>query len=149
MAALTGSASIEIDAPIDQVWAVCEDVASAPAWQKGLDDMVVFERDAGGRVVLAESVSDAKVRTVRSRVRFSYDEPRRVSWRQESGELKRLEGAWELEDLGVGRTRATYRLDGDPGRVLGMLLRGPVQNRVLQVLVAGRPEELKARVVPG
>lgn len=146
MAALTGSASIEIDAPIDQVWAVCEDVASSPAWQKGLDEMVVLDRDAGGRVVLAESVSDAKVRTIRSRVRFSYDEPRRVSWRQESGDLKRMDGAWELEDLGGDRTRATYRLDGDPGRVLGMLLRGPVQDRVLQALVGGRPEELRARV---
>ena len=146
MAALTGSASIELDAPIDRVWAVCEDVASAPTWQKGLDDMVVLERDGGGRVVRAESVSDAKVRTIRSRVRFSYDEPHRVSWRQESGELKRLDGAWELEDLGGGRTRATYRLEGDPGRALGMLLRGSVQDRVLQVLVAGRPEELRARV---
>jgi uncharacterized membrane protein len=146
VAALTGSASIEIDAPIEQVWAVCEDVASAPAWQQGLDHMLVFERDAGGRVVLAESVSDAKVRTIRSRVRFSYDEPRRVSWRQESGDLKRLDGAWELEDIGGDRTRATYRLEGDPGRVLGMLLRGPVQDRVLRVLVGGRPEELRARV---
>jgi hypothetical protein len=138
MASLAGSASIEIDAPTDRVWAVCEDVASAPSWQKGLDDMVVLERDAAGRVALAETVSDARVRTIRSRLRFAYDEPRRVSWR--------LDGAWELEDLGGGRTRATYRLDGDPGRVLGMLLRGPVQDRVLQVLVGGRPEELRARV---
>jgi carbon monoxide dehydrogenase subunit G len=149
MAALTGNASIEIAAPIDEVWAVCEDVASSPAWQKGLDDMVVLERDGDGRVLLAESVSDAKVRTIRSRVRFSYDEPRRVAWRQESGELKRLEGAWELEDLGAGRTRATYRLDGDPGRVLGMLLRGPTADRVLQVLVRGRPQELEARLSSG
>jgi uncharacterized membrane protein len=149
MAALTGSASIELDAPIERVWAVCQDVASAPEWQKGLDDVVVLERDGGGRVVLAESVSDAKVRTIRSRVRFSYDEPHRVSWRQESGELKRLEGAWELEALGAGRTRATYRLDGDPGRVLGMLLRGPAADRLLQVLVGGRPQELEARLGPG
>jgi len=146
MASLAGSASIEIDAPTDRVWAVCEDVASAPSWQKGLDDMVVLERDAAGRVALAETLSDARVRTIRSRLRFAYDEPRRVSWRQERGELRRLDGAWELEDLGGGRTRATYRLDGDPGRVLGMLLRGPVQDRVLQVLVGGRPEELRARV---
>jgi uncharacterized membrane protein len=149
MAALAGSASIEIDAPIDRVWAVCADVGSAPAWQKGLDDMVVLELDGSGRVLVAESVSDAKVRTIRSRVRFSYDPPRRVSWRQESGELKRLDGAWELEDLGAARTRATYRLDGDPGRVLGMLLRGPAADRVLQVLVGGRPEELKARLAAG
>jgi uncharacterized membrane protein len=146
MAALAGSASIEIDAPIDRVWAICEDVASSPAWQKGLDDMVVSERDAGGRVLTAETVSDAKVRTVRSRVRFSYDAPRRVSWRQESGDLRSLEGSWALEDLGGDRTRATYRLDGDPGRVLGMLLRGPVQDRVLEALIGGRPEELRARV---
>jgi len=60
--------------------------------------------------------------------------------------MKRLDGAWVLEDLGGDRTRVTYTLDGDPGRVLGMLLRGPVEGKVTDVMVNGRPAELKARV---
>lgn len=145
MAKLGGEASIEIDAPIDALWEIVEDVASAPEWQEGLEAMEALERDDAGRVALADSVSDAKVRSVRSRVRFTYEPPTRLAWRQEEGDLSSLEGAWELEDLGGGRTRATYRLEGDAGRVLGMLVRGPVQSRIREMLVGGRPAELRAR----
>lgn len=146
MANIGGTASTEINASIEACWAVVEDVATAPDWQDGLNAMDVRERGDDGRVILAESTSDAKVREVRSLVRFTYEEPDRVSWRQEKGDLKKLDGAWELESLGPDRTRATYRLDGDPGRVLGMLVRGPVEGRLREVLVGGRPDELKRRV---
>jgi carbon monoxide dehydrogenase subunit G len=143
-----GDASTEIDAPIEEVWAVVEDVGSAPEWQHGLDAMEPLERDGDGRLVVGNSTTDAKVRKVTTRVRFEYDPPHRVRWRQEKGDLKSLEGAWELEDLGE-RTRATYRLKGDPGRMLGMLIRGPVEDRLRGILVEGRPAELKARVEGG
>lgn len=146
MANLGGTASTEIDAPIEVCWAVVQDVASAPEWQAGLTAMDVRERDAQGRVTRAETTSEAKVRQIKSVVHFTYEEPRRVSWRQATGDLKRLDGAWELEALGPDRTRATYRLDGDPGRVLGMLIRGPVEERLREILVAGRPAELEKRV---
>lgn len=145
MGKLGGEASVEIAKPIDEVWAICEDVASAPEWQDGLEAMNVIDTDDQGRVAFAESVSDAKVRTVSSKVRFSYDEPNTVFWSQEKGDLKSLEGAWELEDLGGERTKATYRLEGDPGRVLGMLIRGPVEGRIRDILVGGRPDELRER----
>jgi carbon monoxide dehydrogenase subunit G len=146
MGKLGGEASQEIDAPIEEVWAIVEDVATAPEWQDGLEDMEVLETDGDGRVLVANSVSDAKVRKVSTRVRFEYTEPTGLTWTQEKGDLKSLVGAWELEDLGDGRTRATYRLEGDPGRVLGMLIRGPVEDRIREILVGGRPGELADRV---
>lgn len=145
MGKLGGEASIEIGKPIGELWEIVEDVASAPEWQDGLVAMNVIDTDSEGRVVSAESVSDAKVRTVSAKLRFTYDEPHLVSWSQEKGDMKSLEGAWQLEDLGSGRTKATYRLDGDPGRMLGMLVRGPVEGRIREILVAGRPAELRKR----
>lgn len=146
MGMLGGEASTEIDAPIEEVWPVVEDVASAPEWQDGLDAMEPLERDGEGRVIVANSTTDAKVRKVTTRVRFSYDEAaHRVRWEQEKGDLKSLVGSWELEDLG-GRTKAVYKLEGDPGRMLGMLIRGPVEDRLREVLVGARPGELKARI---
>ena len=65
---------------------------------------------------------------------------------QEKGDLKSVEGAWILEDLGDGRTRATYQLDADPGRVLGMLIRGPVEGKLRDILVNARPGELKKAI---
>ncbi len=146
MARLSGSASVEIDAPLERVWQEVQDVESTPQWQAGLDEMIVLERDDHGRPSLARSETDAKVRRIKTVVRFRYDAPTRLSWSQEKGDLSKLDGAWLLEDLGSARTRATYTLDGDPGRVLGMLVRGPVQDNLRATLVDGRPGELKHRV---
>ncbi len=149
MAHMGGTADAEINAPLDQVWAIVEDVLIAPDWQGGLEAITALERDDEGRPTLVESVSDIKVRKVKTQVRFSYEPPTRLSWSQEKGDLKSVEGFWQLEDLGGGRTRATYSLEGDPGRVLGMLIRGPVEAAARAVLVNARPGELKARVEGG
>ena len=149
MANIGGTASTEIDAPLAEVWAVVEDVLTAPEWQAGLNSMEALERDGERRPTLVETQSDAKVKTVTSEIRFSYDGPTRLSWTQEKGDLKSLVGSWDLEDLGDGRTKATYTLDGDPGRMLGMLIRGPVEGAIRGMLVEGRPGELKTRVEGG
>jgi carbon monoxide dehydrogenase subunit G len=146
MAHMGGTASAEIDAPIDQVWAVVEDVLTAPDWQGGLVSVSALERDSEGRPTSVESVSDIKVRQVKTQVRFGYEPPTRLTWVQEKGDFKSVEGSWTLEDLGAGRTRATYALHGDPGRMLGMLIRGPVEAAGRAMLVNARPGELKARV---
>jgi carbon monoxide dehydrogenase subunit G len=146
MAHMGGTAEAEIDAPIEQVWALVEDVLIAPEWQGGLVSISALERDGEGRPTLVESVSDIKVRQVKTEVRFSYHAPTRLSWAQEKGDLKSVEGSWEMKDLGEGRTRATYTLDADPGRVLGMLIRGPVEAAARAMLVNARPGELKKRV---
>jgi ribosome-associated toxin RatA of RatAB toxin-antitoxin module len=146
MGKLGGVASTELDASIEEVWDVVVDIESAPDWQRGFEDVRVLERDGEGRVLVAETHSDAKVKTVKNRLRFSYEEPNLVEWRQEKGDLSSLVGAWELEDLGDGRTRATYRLEGDPGRMLGMLIRGPVEGQIRKMLVEGRPGELAERM---
>jgi carbon monoxide dehydrogenase subunit G len=145
MGNLGGSASEEIEAPLEQVWAIVEDVLSAPEWQGGLDAMSAIEHDAQGRPTLVETENDIKVRRIKARVRFSYDGPAHLSWTQEQGDMKSVEGSWELEDLGEGRTRATFNLDADPGRMLGMLIRGPVEAATRALFVNGRPGELKRR----
>ena len=146
MGHLGGTASAEIEAPLDEVWAVVEDVCAAPDWQGGLDSVTAIERDDQGRATLVETENDIKVRKIKTRVRFHYDGPTRLSWTQEKGDLKSVEGAWVLEDLGDGRTKATYELDSDPGRVLGMIIRGPVESATRALLVNARPGELKKRI---
>jgi carbon monoxide dehydrogenase subunit G len=149
MAKITGSSTEEINAPIDDVWAVVEDVLSAPEWQGGLKDMEELERDGEGHVTLVESSNDAKVRTIKSTVRFDYAGPTRLAWSQEKGELKSVDGAWELEDLGGGKTKATYSLEVELGRMLGMVIRGPLVDALRGQLVNARAGELKKRVEAG
>ncbi len=149
MGHLGGTASVEIAAPLEEVWAVVQDVITAPDWQGGLDKMTALEHDADDRPTLVETENDIKVRRVKSFVRFRYEAPTLLEWTQEKGDMKSVEGAWELEDLGDGRTRATYRLDADPGRILGLAIRGPVEAATRAIFVNGRPGELKRRVEGG
>jgi carbon monoxide dehydrogenase subunit G len=149
MANLTGSSTAEIDAPLDQVWKLVEDVEKAPDWQGGLKDVEALEHDSEGRATLVESSSDAKVRTIKSTIRFTYDGPTRLTWTQEKGELKSVDGSWELQDLGDGRTRATYALEVELGRMLGMVIRGPLVDALRGMLVNARAGELKKAVERG
>ena len=145
MGIIRGERTVEIDAPADRVFAIAADIEHAPEWQQSLKDVEVHERDGDRRATSVETESDAKVRTIRSRLRFAYEPPTRITWEQERGDVKALHGWWRLEDLGSGRTRATYGLEVDPGRMLGMLLRGPAEGKVRDFLVGGAAEGLKER----
>ena len=150
MGKIEGSATADIDAPIERCYHHAADVDHIHEWQGGVQQVEVVQRDGEGRVLEARISNDAKVRTITTTVRFSYDDPpRRMSWTQVRGELKALDGEWRFEDLGDGRTRATYSLVGDPGRMLGMLIRGPVEGRIRDLLVKARPDELKRRAEAG
>ncbi len=142
MAALDGSASTEINAPIDKCFALAADVEHIASWQDGVVGVEVLERDADGRALVAEITNDAKVRTIKTRVRFAYDEPNGLRWKQEKGDLKSLRGSWTFATNGDATT-ATYALEIDPGRMLGMLARGPVVERVRDLMVNARPDQLK------
>src|SRR5919107_1289424 len=145
MGVIKGDKSVDIAAPIERCFEIAADIENAPEWQGSLKDVEVLERDADGRAELVETQSDAKVKTVKARLRFSYEEPVGITWVQEKGDTKSLEGWWNFEELGEGRTQATYGLSADPGRMLGMLLRGPVEGQVRNFLLGGAAEGLKER----
>ncbi len=142
MGTIHGSASIEIEAPIDAVYAVAADVEGSPRWQPEIKVAECVERE-GGKQTLVHMETDAKVRTLGADMRFSYASPTRISWTQEEGDLKSVEGSWELEDLGDGRTGVTYSLEVDLGRMLGMVIRGPVVGVLRGQLIDSMPEKLK------
>jgi ribosome-associated toxin RatA of RatAB toxin-antitoxin module len=152
MADLEGEESIEIDAPVERCFAIAADVESAPAWHGAMRSANVLERDAQGRAALVESEYDAAVTKVRVCLRFSYDEPHGMRWTRERGDLRSLEGGWELEELDDGRTRATYRLEIGLNRALSLLrkgVRGPAEARVRQLLARRPVEGLKERAESG
>jgi uncharacterized membrane protein len=142
MGTIHGSASIEIEAPIDAVYAVAADVEGSPQWQPEIKVAECVERE-GGKQTRVHMETDAKVRTLGADMRFTYASPTRISWTQEDGDLKSVEGSWELEDLGDGRTGATYSLEVDLGRMLGMVIRGPVVGVLRGQLIDSMPEKLK------
>ena len=146
MGTLEASWTVEIEAPLQRCYEIAADVEGAPRWQGTLEEVEVITRDGEGRPELVHTVSDAGVKKVGSELRFSYDPPSGIGWEQVKGEVKSLTGSWEFEQLGEGRTRASYGLRADPGRILGVLLRGPVEAKVKELLTRSAAEGLKAEV---
>ncbi len=146
MGKIAASHTVEIDAPLAEVYAVAADVPGAVEWNPAMEKVDVIEEDAEGRATLVEAEADVKVKKSKSILRFTYDEPNGLTWVQEKGDVKSVDGRWELSELDAGRTKATYALDVDPGRMLGMLLRGPVEGQVKEYLTKGAAEGLKQHV---
>jgi uncharacterized membrane protein len=144
MGVIKGDRSVEIEAPIERCYEIAADIENAIEWQGSLRDVEVLERDGEKRAVLVETESDAKVKNVKAVLRFSYDPPTSITWVQEKGDTKALHGSWSFEDLG-GRTRATYALEADPGRMLGLLLRGPAESKVRDFLLGNAAAGLKEK----
>jgi hypothetical protein len=146
MPVLTGSCSAEIEAGIERCWAVVADVERAPDWQKTLVRVEVIERDEQDRPLICDTLSDAHLTKVASRVRMSYHPPRGLAWVQiESDDLDSMEGAWELESLAPQRTRATYRLAVDPGPI-GFMAR-PIERLITPLVMGHQARELGRAVM--
>ena len=145
MGIIEGESTAEINAPIETVWALVQDVEKAPQWQNGLVDMEALERDDAKRAVVCESSTDAKVTQIKARVRFKYSAPEMLEWIVEKSAMKSTEGSWKLVDLGGGRTKATYWLRCDLGRI-GLVVRGPLVDALRGQLVGARADELKKAI---
>ncbi len=145
MAKLSDSASTDIDAPIDAVWAIVQDVASWPEWQGTLGSLDILDEDGDRRAALCAVEFDAKVTTIKMKLACGYAAPTQMTFERTSGDLSALSGSWTLADLGDGRTNATYQLDVNPGGVLNFLLNQERIGKLRATLVDVRPGELKAR----
>ena len=145
MAKLSDSASTDIDAPIDAVWAIVQDVSSWPEWQGTLGSLDILETDADGRASLCAVAFDAKIAQIKMKLECGYSPPAQMTFQRTSGDLSALSGSWTLSDLGDGRTNATYQLDVNPGGVLNFLLNEERLGKLREILVDVRPGELKAR----
>lgn len=141
--AIEGSATIEIDAPLARVYEVAADVEVSPEWQPEIKSAVATERGPHGEQTYVKTTVDAKVKTLKSDLRFAYPSATSITWKQEEGDLKDVHGSWTFEDLGGDRTRATYELYVDLGRKLGMVVRGPLVDLLRGQMVDSMPGKLK------
>lgn len=135
--------TVEVNASKARCYGIICDLENSPKWQEAMVSAKVLETDSEGRAELVEIKSDAKVRVVTSHLAFKYQPEDGMTWEQKKGDLKWLNGSWALEDLGDGRTKATYALEADTGRMLGLLLKGPVLDKVKNMLTKDAAEGLK------
>jgi hypothetical protein len=146
MGLMEASYTVEIAAPLDAVYSVAADVPNSVVWQPSVEAVEVLETHPDGTAKLVELKADAVVKKAVSILSYEYSPPKGLSWRQEKGDVKSLTGAWELTVVSASITRATYSLQADPGRIFGLLLRGPAETKVKDFMTKGAAEGLKEHV---
>ena len=125
--------SVEIDAPPQACFDALSDFERLPEWQGAVKDVEVLERDESGRGTVVEYVVDARLKTVRYRLRQIYDEPRRLASEYLGGDFRDFGGEWRFEPLdGGGRTRAELDLQIDPGRFVPGIVRTAISDAVIR-----------------
>jgi Polyketide cyclase / dehydrase and lipid transport len=132
--------SVEIAAPIETCFAAIIDYETFPRWQGAVVDTEVLDWDNQGRGKRVRLFVDAKVRKVDYTLDYRYEEPERIEWDFVEGNgINDADGHYLFEDLGDGRTRATYKL----GLEVGIPLPGPVARRAHKSTLKGSVDDLK------
>jgi len=90
-------ASFTVAAPRERIWAVLLDYANFPKIFPDIHDLRVLTHDPQGDQV--EYWVNAVVSKYHYVLYRHYDEPgRRLTWTRVAGDLKRIEGSWEIHD---------------------------------------------------
>ena len=118
------------------------DYETFPDWQGTVQSAEVLERDGEGRGKRVRFTLDLKVRTVGYTLDYHYEPPSHVTWDLVEGDVRSIQGEFVFEDLGDGRTLATYSLDIDPGLPLPVQVSRRLNDQVMRDSV----EDLKRRV---
>lgn len=133
---------IEIQGTPQECFDVLLDYESFPDWQGAVKSTEVLSRHKDGKAREVEFEIDAKVKTVRYKLDYSYEEPHLVTWRYVEGDVKDVDGELVLEDRGDGTTLATYALRLDPG----VWMPGRLSNLLSEQVMQGVMDDLKRRV---
>lgn len=129
----------EIAATPQACFDVLTDFERLPEWQRAVRHARVLERDADGRGTVVEYEVDARLRTVRYKLRQVYDEPHRLASEYLGGDFRDFCGEWRLEPVGADRTRAELDLRIDPGRYVP----GPLRNLIADAVMRRALRDLK------
>jgi ribosome-associated toxin RatA of RatAB toxin-antitoxin module len=124
--------SAEIRATPQACFDALTDFERLPEWQGAVRGVRVLARDERGRGSVVEYEVDARVKTVRYRLRQIYDEPRRLASEYLGGDFRDFCGEWRFEPVGDSHTRAELDLRIDPGRLVPGLLPGVIADAVMR-----------------
>lgn len=129
-----------------QCYAVAIDIESYPEWAHAISAVEILEHDDEGRVVAARFSAEAVGRRTRYVLEYDYsDAPRRLSWRQRSGDLTTsVDGAYTFVSSAddPGATSVSYELSIG----LAVPLPGFVKRRAEAKIVGAALDTFRRRV---
>jgi ribosome-associated toxin RatA of RatAB toxin-antitoxin module len=139
----------EIDAPPRACYDALVDVDRLTSWQRALRSARVLQRYDDGLPEVLEFEVDARVRTVRYRIRQRYFPPHRIASEYLGGDFRDFGGEWRFEPAGGGdRTLVQLDLSIDPGRFVPRPLRTLIADAVMRRALADLKAHLEGAKAP-
>jgi ribosome-associated toxin RatA of RatAB toxin-antitoxin module len=119
-----GTASIDIAASPEELFAIVTDLESYPDWVEGMKAVEVHDVNDEGFATRATMTVDVKIRTITYTLVYEYEYPEVMSWTSEpGGDVRSIEGSYRF-DGDEDATTVTYELAIDPGfPVPGFMIR--------------------------
>jgi ribosome-associated toxin RatA of RatAB toxin-antitoxin module len=135
-----------IQAPVDEVLAVLQEIEAYPTWARDLKEATVLSRDGDGLVTMARFRAAGFGYSTQYTLAYDHSEAGRLAWHQVSGDVTRkLDGHYDLVDNGDGTTDVTYELEVE----LIIPVPGFVKRRTAHKITHTALPALKARVEGG
>jgi len=117
--------SIVVDVSPDDFYKVLTCYEEMPGFIEELDNVRVDSRDT--RAVVVTYFVTVLGKRIQYTLRLTHHSDREITWKLVSGEfMKENTGRWLLEEVGPGRTRATYELQMG----FGMLVPGAIVSQL-------------------
>ncbi|GAC1362617.1 MAG: hypothetical protein NVSMB32_03180 [Actinomycetota bacterium] len=144
MSVESGSETIDIKATPQRILAVVTDVDAYPKWNDEFKEAKVLDRDAQGRPSRASFELDAKIKTVRYNLAYTYPDGG-ISWQnEEGGDVKLIKGSYQFSQSGP-TTTVTYNFEIDPGFPVPAFIRRQAVKMIVSRALGG----LKKRAESG
>jgi uncharacterized membrane protein len=132
------SHTVDVEAPIDECFAVLVDFDRYPEWSGPVTEARVLDRHPDGLARRVAFALDMTLKTVRYTLEYTYEPPHTARWRLVEGDLKSVEGSYRFEKAGT-RTRATCAQSIE----LGFWVPGPIRRPLEQKALRDSVEDFK------
>lgn len=139
------SDSIIVHADPDTIMEVIADFPSYPDWQEEIKEVEVLDTDEDGWATQVRYRVDAKLFSTTYVLAYAYTDTAMRWTLVEGDQVRKIDGAYTLEDQGDGTTRVTYDLEVEPA----ISLPGMLKRKAAQRIIDGALKGMKRRVEQG
>lgn len=123
----------------EQFFAIVSDVEKYPEFLSEVKQCKILKTDGNKKLV---EFTVSVIKTFSYRLWITFEEPKRLSWTLESGDLfKTSTGSWDLSDVG-GKTLAKYAVDA----TFKVFVPGPVAKALVNVNLPNMMKAYQSRV---
>ncbi len=125
--------TIEIEGPVEQVYALAKDIESFPEFMPDLKSVKIVDKSEDGRVIISEWVGIVK--EFKTTVKWTEkdiwdDEARTCKFSLVKGDYSKYSGFWKFTDLG-GKTRFDSEIEVEYDvPLVGALIKGIIAKKM-------------------